>query len=108
MQNTYIRVKQLFFWLGLKTEVKKFIVACDICQLCKSETVAYSGLLQPLPIPDQAWKSLSMDFIEGLPKLEGKDNILMVVDRLTKCAHFIGSHPPLQPKMWLEFFWIKW
>ena len=52
------------------------------------------SLLQPLPIPSQAWTSVSIDFIEGLPKSERNDSILVVVDRLTKFAHFIGlTHP---------------
>lgn len=49
----------------------------------------YFGLLQPLPIPAHAWHSVSMDFIERLPKSGAFDNILLVVDRLTKYAHFI-------------------
>ncbi|KAL0319602.1 UNVERIFIED_CONTAM: Transposon Ty3-G Gag-Pol polyprotein [Sesamum radiatum] len=50
--------------------------------------------VQPLAIPTQAWASISMDFIEGLPKSEGKDCILVVVDRLTKYAHFLAlTHP---------------
>ena len=56
--------------------------------------MAYPGLLQPLSIPDQAWSSVSMDFVEGLPRPECKDNILVMVDRLTKFVHFIGlTHP---------------
>lgn len=52
------------------------------------------GFLQPLPIPEGVWRDLSMDFIEGLPKYEGYSVILVVVDRLTKFAHFfLVKHP---------------
>lgn len=51
-------------------------------------------LLKPLEVPGMAWTHISMDFIEGLPKVKGKDVILVVVDRFTKYAHFIAlSHP---------------
>lgn len=93
-QNTYLRVKWVFYWPRMKSEIKGLVQACDTCKRCKSKTVAYPGLLQPLPIPEQAWLNVSMDFVEGLSKSEGKDSILVVVDRLTKFAHFIGlTHP---------------
>lgn len=93
-QNTYLRVRRVFYWPRMKSEIKGMVQACDTCKKCKSEIVVYPGLLQPLPILDQAWSSVLMDFVEGLPRSEGKDSILVVVDRLTKFAHFIGlTHP---------------
>jgi hypothetical protein len=52
------------------------------------------GLLEPLTIPNQHWEEVSMDFIIGLPKYEGNTVIMVVVDQLTKYAHFFSlSHP---------------
>lgn len=54
----------------------------------------YPGLLDPLLVPRMKWSEISMDFVEGLPKSKGKDVILVVVDCLTKYAHFLPmSHP---------------
>jgi hypothetical protein len=66
----------------------RHISECVTCQQNKSEHTLPVGLLQPLPIPEHKWESISMDFITGLPKIQGKDCIYVVVDRLTKFAHF--------------------
>ena len=56
----------------------------------KVEHTHPSSLLHPLPIPEQKWESISMDFVTSLPKVFGKDCIFVVVDRLTKFAHFFA------------------
>lgn len=62
---------------------------CQQCQQSKVETMSPAGLLQPLPIPTKVWNDISMDFIGGLPRVVKHDTIFVVVDRLTKSAHFI-------------------
>ncbi|WOG95792.1 hypothetical protein DCAR_0415120 [Daucus carota subsp. sativus] len=88
------RIQEKFHWPQLKLEVQEYIRACDVCQRCKAEHTSPPGLLQPLPIPNNAWETISLDFIEGLPKSAGKEVILVIVDKLTKYAHFVAiSHP---------------
>ena len=87
-------MKKEIFWDGLKYDIQKFVAECLVCQQNKFETIKTSGLLQPLYFPSQHWEEISMDFIIGLPNSEGKSFIMVVVDRLTKYAHFIAlSHP---------------
>ncbi|GJW14002.1 transposon ty3-G gag-pol polyprotein [Tanacetum coccineum] len=78
--------------LGLRKQVKQFVRECLVCQKYKPDLAAYPGLLQPLHIPQTIWSSISMDFIEGLPKSHNKNVIFVIVDRLSKYAHFI-THP---------------
>lgn len=93
---TYQRLKQLFYWPGMKASVTQFVKTCPICQKNKIEHTLPAGLLQPLPLPDMAWTHITMDFVEGLPKSEGMDVIWVIVDRFSKYAHFIPlSHPLL-------------
>uniref|UniRef100_A0A0A9BSM5 Integrase catalytic domain-containing protein n=1 Tax=Arundo donax TaxID=35708 RepID=A0A0A9BSM5_ARUDO len=93
-QATYQRVKRSFHWRGLKQDVEEFVKQCGVCQQAKHERVHPAGLLQPLPIPVGVWQDITMDFIESLPKSEEVDVILVVVDRLSKYAHFIPLHHP--------------
>jgi hypothetical protein len=69
-----------FFWDGLKADVQRFVVECLVCQQNKVETIKTPGLLQPLSIPSQHWEEVSMDFVTGLPKSEGKSVIMVIVD----------------------------
>lgn len=91
---TIIRVMQLFYWSNMQAQIKLWVKECDVCQRHKSEVVPYSGLLQPLQIPNQPWVDISMDFIESLPISTGKIVIWVIVDKFTKYAHFLGLHYP--------------
>jgi hypothetical protein len=70
------------------------VAECEVCQRNKGETVKSLGTIQPLPIPPAIWKDISMDFITGLPKSGNKSVIMVVVDRLSKYAHFFPLHHP--------------
>ena len=75
------------------------------CQRNKTETQRPAGLLQPLEVPSQVWADISMDFIEGLPKVGGKSVILTVVDSFSKYAHFIAlGHPYTATSVARAFF----
>ena len=94
VEATMRRVKTLFYWSGIKREVAAYIKHCSVCQQCKYDHNASPGLLQPLPIPERVWEEITMDFIEGLPNSLGKTVTVVVVDRLSKYAHFLPlSHP---------------
>lgn len=91
---TYSRVKGIFAWKNLKSSVQQFVEQCQVCLQAKPDRSAYPGKLQPLPVPRSAWHTISMDFVEGLPRSGTADCILVVVDKFTKFSHFIPlSHP---------------
>lgn len=101
---TYRRLKQLFAWKGMKTEVQHFVAGCSICQQAKPDRAKYPGLLQPLPVLSHAWQMISMDFVEGLPKSHGKDCILVIVDRFTKYCHFLPLAHPFSAQVVAKLF----
>ncbi|GJT68046.1 retrotransposable element Tf2 [Tanacetum coccineum] len=79
----------------MRKEVKEWVRTCTVCQRFKPELVPYPGLLQPLPIPENVWTHISMDFVDGLPMSKGKSILLVIVDRLSKYGHFIPLNSSL-------------
>jgi hypothetical protein len=86
----YRDLREVYWWNNMKKEIAHFVEQCLTCQQVKVEHQRPSGLLQPLPIPEWKWENISMDFVCGLPRTsKNHDTIWVVVDRLTKSAHFI-------------------
>ncbi|MCO5578142.1 hypothetical protein L7F22_031980 [Adiantum nelumboides] len=83
-------LERYFFWPTLKADIEKYVRECLVCQKVKYDRHKTVELLQPLPVPDQPWESIAMDFIMDLPRTQtGNDAIWTIVDRFSKQAHFI-------------------
>lgn len=102
--RTYKRLTGELYWEGMKGDVKKYVTECLICQQNKTLGASPAGLLQPLEVPDRILEEITMDFVEGLPKSWGLDTILVIVDRLSKAAHFICLKHPFTAKDVAEMF----
>ena len=86
----YLDLKERYWWYGLKRDVAEHVAICDTFQRVKEEHQRPAGLLQPMKIPEWKWEEVGMDFIVGLPRTQrGYDSIWVIVDCLTKVAHFI-------------------
>ena len=79
-----------YWWPGMKRDVVKHVEKCLTCSQVKAEHQKSYGMLEPLDIPTWKWEHITMDLITKLPRTrKGFDAIWVVVDRLTKSAHFI-------------------
>jgi transposase InsO family protein len=90
VKKMYTEMKKLFFWVGMKRDVVHFVTRCLECQQVKADHHHPIGLLQPHDVPMSKWEVISMDFVVGFPLTSHRHNaILVIVDKLTKSAHFI-------------------
>jgi hypothetical protein len=93
----YQDLKQHYWWTKMKIEIARYVAKCDTCRCVRAIHMKTAGPLQSLPIPTWKWEDISMDFIVGLPRTtKGFDCIWVIIDRLTKIAHFLPvktDHP---------------
>ena len=99
-----------YFWPGMREYIKRYVRHCHTCSRTKSSHHAPYGNLRPLSIPNRPWNGLSMDFITGLPESKECNAILVVVNRLTKMAHFIPCRDSCSAEdvalLYRDFVWI--
>ncbi|KAL0545083.1 hypothetical protein IC582_020224 [Cucumis melo] len=101
----YQDLKRVYWWRNMKREVAEFVSRCLVCQQFKAPRQKPAGLLQPLSIPEWKWENVSMDFITGLPRtLRGFTVIWVVVDRLTKSAHFVPGKSTYTASKWAQLY----
>jgi hypothetical protein len=88
----YKDLKQTFWWFDMKVDIAKYVAECDTCHQMKASHLKSAGVLQPLSIPMWKWDDISMDFI------------WVIVDRLTKTAHFIAVHTTYSVQQYAELY----
>jgi hypothetical protein len=88
MLRTRVAVGRMFWRKSLAGDVAKYVSTCVACQRNKARRHKPYGLLQPLPVPEKPWHTVTFDFIVKLPK--GNNSICVFVDKLTKLVHFCG------------------
>jgi hypothetical protein len=85
----YHDLKAAYWWYGMKRDVAEYVALCDTCQRVKTEHQWPTRMLQLLQVPKWKWEEIATDFVMGLPRTQsGYDSLWVIVDRLTKIAHF--------------------
>ena len=102
--HAYKRLAHQFYWPLMFQSVQEYVSRCETYQRTKATTLKPVGLLQPLPILCQVCDDITLDFIKRLPSSQGKDMILVMVDRLSKFAHFISLSHSFSEKTIMEKF----
>ncbi|WMV31865.1 hypothetical protein MTR67_025250 [Solanum verrucosum] len=86
----YRDLREVYWWNGMKKGIAEFVAKCPNCQQVKVEHQRPGGLAQRIELPEWKWEMINMDFITGLLRSRRQhDSIWVIVDRMTKSAHFL-------------------
>ncbi|KAE8657632.1 hypothetical protein F3Y22_tig00116984pilonHSYRG00043 [Hibiscus syriacus] len=91
IHQTLALIVDHYYWPQMGDDIEAYVKTCLVCQQDKIEQKKPAGLLQPFPIHERPWESLSMDFIVGLPVTDGFSSIMVVIDRFSKYGIFIPT-----------------
>nr|GFA37347.1 hypothetical protein [Tanacetum cinerariifolium] len=101
----YHDLKKLYWWPNMKADIATYVRKCLTCAKVKAEHQRPSGLLQQPEIPVWKWERITMDFITNLPRTQsGYDLIWVIIDRLTKSAHFIPVNEKFKTKKLAQLY----
>lgn len=106
-EKTQALIQRKYFWPKLAKDVGDHVTSCSVCAMTKSSRHKPYGELTPLPAPTHKWKDISLDFVTGLPPSKdwrghSYDSILVIVDRLTKMAHYIPVDKTLDAEQFAQ------
>jgi len=104
MAKTTELLQRKYYWPHMRDTIKQYVKNSDTCQRRKVVRHAPFGRMKSNEAPNRLWKSISMDFIMDLPKSEGNDAILIVIDRLAKMAHFLPCTKEMNSRQVSEVF----
>ena len=112
INRTQKLISRYCFCPKIHDQIADYVRGCELCQRNKSATGKKEGAIMPLPVPDNIWEDISMDFVGPLPKTEkGHDFILVVVDRLSKMAHFLPCQSDIDgagvAELFIERVWSQ-
>ncbi|GKA07161.1 putative reverse transcriptase domain-containing protein [Tanacetum coccineum] len=93
VDKMYYDLRDMYWWPGMKRDIAIYDSKCLTCAKVKAEHQRSSGLLQQPEIPEWKWDKITMNLITKLPRSRsGHDAIWVIVNRLTKSAHFLAIH----------------
>jgi hypothetical protein len=100
VHHTLHRLRRDFHLPNMRRLVQEFVRSCPTCQRYKSEHLHPARLLMLLPVPSAVWADIGLDFVEALPRVNGKTIILSVADRFSKHYHFTPSRTRTRRRLW--------
>nr|GEY18986.1 hypothetical protein [Tanacetum cinerariifolium] len=104
----YYNLRDRYLWSGIKKDITVYVSKCLTCLKVKAEHQRPPGLLQQPEIPECKWEGIAIDFVTKLPKTSsGYDTIWVIVDRLTKSAHFLPMHEDYKMDRLARLYLIK-
>jgi transposase InsO family protein len=105
IKKTFLLLSDQYYWRGISTDVTNYVRNCHACRRSSVPRDKTPGLLHPLPIPTHAWEHVTMDYCSFNKDKHGYDNVLVIIDRLSKQAITIPCHKSItareQAKLYL-------
>ena len=102
--NTDKLLHRNYYWPNMQGFVKKYVRLCDTCKRSKSSKFKKQDVLWQLPVPDQNWQNISIDFITGIPAVKGANAICNIINRLSKEYHHIATDQEIDAERPADLF----